>query len=140
MTPVYCSLKHNPDAGIYGDCLRACVATILDRSIDTVPHFFNDGCDANTANVRLRIWLDQYGYKPFFCGYPGDVTFAGLLDMMADINPTTHYILYGRDEGDGDHVVVCRGGKMVHNPAWVPGPLIGPGSHGFWTVLVISVA
>jgi hypothetical protein len=138
MTPVLCRVKHDPEAGTYGDCVRACVASILDMDGDAVPHFFHDNCSGEVANVRMRDWLRTVGYSPFFVNYPGEIPKRDLMSMMSDLNPDTYYILFGMVESGGDHVVVCKGGHQVHNPAWFATAMTGPGSHGLWSVMVIA--
>lgn len=136
MKPAICRTMHDPDAGTYGDCLRACVASILEMDADDVPHFFHDGCDGETGTQRMRDWLGLRQLAPFFIQYDGHHSLAEILELQAIQNPDVHYLLYGRT-ADEDHVVVAHGGKVVHNPSWYPMPLIACGSHGLWTMMVI---
>lgn len=138
MTPVTCQVKHDPENGTYGDCLRACVATMLDLGSSDVPHFYHDGCDAETGMTRVREWLATRGYAPFYTAYDGAATREEVLKYMARQNPGVTYLLYG-STGQGDHVVVCRNDRFVHNPSWGNSPLIGPLSHGTWVVMVITI-
>lgn len=138
MTPAFCRVKHDPDAGTYGDCLRACVASLLDLDAEKVPHFYHDNCDPYEGNRRLREFLRPLGFAPWFIGFDGSITLAELLELMGEQNPDSHYVLYGRDTSGGDHVVVCRGDKIVHNPAWFGCSLVGPTSTGYWVTLVIA--
>ena len=55
MTPTHCITKHNPPHS-YGDCLRACVATILDFDALDVPNFADAGVDAD-AQVAIELAL-----------------------------------------------------------------------------------
>lgn len=137
MTPVLCRVKDDPDNGSYGDCVRACVASILNMDGDAVPHFFHDNCSGRVGNDRIAAFLRPLGFAPFLVNYPGDITRDDILDMMAVMNSNVYYMLFGRTE-NGDHVVVCKGGKQVHNPSWIGSPLIAAGEHGFWTVMVIA--
>lgn len=43
MTPVDQTILHDPDAGLYGDCQRAVIASLLDLPIDSVPNFSAGG-------------------------------------------------------------------------------------------------
>lgn len=138
MIPVHCTVKHDPEAGTYGDCLRACIASVVGLSSDKVPHFFDDNCDVETANARVRHWMTTYLYAPFWVSFPGDMPLTELQNMMAVLNPDVYYILYCSC-GGGDHVVICKGDKIVHNPSWINEPIDGPGSHGVWTILTITV-
>lgn len=137
MTPVVCRVKHDPEAGTYGDCLRACVATILDLDAEAVPHFFHDNCDGAQAQIRVRKYLAKLGYAPMFSNWPGEVSLTELQEFMASQNPGVVCVLFGSTV-EGDHAVVCRDGKTVHNPAWFPHPIIGPNSAGWWQVMVVA--
>lgn len=137
MTPTHCRVKHDPANGTYGDCLRACVATILDRPPETVPHFADAGVGSEEAYQAMRDWMGPQGLAPFIIAYPGDIERADLLEMMRLLNPASAYILFG-NTGSGDHCVVCVGGQIVHNPAWYGGTITGPLSNGTWQVLVVG--
>ena len=52
---------------------------------------------------------------------------------MAAHNPDVHYLLTGCSERGTDHVVICRNGKLVHDPG-ARGR--GPGRTGFKRVVV----
>lgn len=138
MKEVFCKVKHDPDAGLYGDCVRACIASILELKAEDVPHFHHDNCDAIEANARICEWLSGRGLVPFWTGFPGSEPLDAILQHMGEINPTVNYMLYGNN-GSGDHVVVCQGGKIIHDPSWVNVGLAAPNSNGFWLTLVIAV-
>jgi hypothetical protein len=136
MTPAHCITKHNPPHS-YGDCLRACVATILDLPTDYLPNFVDVGVDADGAFTHMRLWLSSMNLAPFITAYPGEHAMADLLEMQGALNPTSIYVLFGSVSG-GDHCVVCEGGSIVHNPAWHGCDLIGPMSNGTWQLLVLG--
>lgn len=138
MTPVHCRVSHNPPH-TYGDCIRACVASILNLDPEKVPHFIEDGCDGETVHARIRAWLGERNLAPFWTHFDGSIPLEDILSLVGEQNPTAYYILYGAT-ADGDHVVVCRGGEVVHNPAWYRIPFVGSPSWGCWTILVIGVA
>jgi hypothetical protein len=137
MIPVHCRVKHDPENGTYGDCLRACVATIMEMDAEQVPHFFHDNCDGETAMHRLREWSRQYGVGPFTAHFSGDIPMADVLAMQAQQNGGVPYMLFGSTES-GNHVVVCRNDKVVHDPAWYSSPLVKAGAHGHWSVMVLA--
>lgn len=117
MTPYKCQVVHNPKYGFHGDCLRACIASILDMEPETVPHFYQDGCSAVEGERRISDFLRsrQLGY---FCAYfPGDVELDALLKHVAEgSSPDVHQILICSVNG-GNHAVLISGGKIVHDPA-----------------------
>jgi hypothetical protein len=132
-----CRVKHDPEAGTYGDCVRACIASLLEMDAEKVPHFYNDNCDGETGNERIRHFLAPR-YAPFWINYPGSLSLNDIQYTMSILNKGVSYILYC-SSGGGDHGVVCRDDMIIHNPAWLNSVIDGPASHGFWTVLVITV-
>lgn len=136
MTPVLCQIKHDPENGTHGDCMRACVATVLDMDPASVPHFYHDG-SAEAGMQRITEFLAKLKLAPFFMHYPATLTLDEVLDWMGEQNPTVPCILFGEAESGGDHVVVCLGGKVVHNPSWLAEIVSAP-THGHWTIMVIA--
>lgn len=138
MTPARCLIHHDPSNDSYGDCLRACVATVLDMDPLTVLHFADHGRTADAAMRELRRWSMSHGLMPYVVGFP-PVPLDELLDQQRLINPDSVYILTGATADGTDHCVVCRGGAVVHNPS--PGSrVVGPTSEGWWQVMVIARA
>lgn len=128
MIPHYGRVKHDPPHS-YGDCVRACVASIFDADdIEAVPHFFEDGCDPDTAFARLRSWAEDRGFVPFVAHYGADVSFEALRVHVGRQSSKLTYIVMG-----GGHAVVCRGHRVVHDPGWVPTTLK---TDDVWNVLV----
>lgn len=135
MRGVPTTVPHDPANGTYGDCLRTCIASILER--DDVPHFAEGGPHPDLAMQRMRAWMNMSSYAPFIVAYPGDVTLDELLDMQRQLNPDSLYVLFG-NTGTGDHCVVCRGGEIVWNPSWPGSRIVGPLSNGTWQVLIVG--
>ena len=133
MTPVQCRVSHDPSRDQYGDCLRACIATVLDLDADEVPHFADMGRSSDAAFKLMRSWAWQQGLAPFLVAYGDDPR-----EVFTDLNPDSVYVLFGGTSDGTDHCVVCRGGKVVHNPAWYGSSLVGPTSQGYWQVLVMG--
>lgn len=136
MTPALCRVKHQPPTS-YGDCVRACVATVMDLDTEQVPHFVHDGCNGEVMQNRIREWLALHKYVPFWAHYPGEANLEEVLSIVGDQNPGVPYLLYGHT-GEGDHVVVCVGSEIVHNPAWYRIALRTCASWGTWSVMVIA--
>lgn len=135
MREVFCRVKHDPPR-TYGDCVRACVATILDLDAEDVPHFYHDNPTGEVGMERMREWLAGRGLAPFVTGLPPD-PLSEILEHMGEFNPGVPYMLYGSTADGGDHVVVGIGGKIVHNPAWYGCSITGPSSAGHWQVVVL---
>lgn len=138
MKPVHCIVKHDPAAGTYGDCIRACIATILELPAEKVPHFAHDNAEPFTVYQRVREYLADHKLAPFWINFDGAIPREDLLSMLHQLNPESIFMLYGSFEHGGDHVLVCRGGEIVHDPAWYRSPMTKPGSHGTWTVCVLG--
>lgn len=136
MTPVFCRVKHDPENGTYGDCLRACVATMLDLQPEAVPHFAHDGAEAEVVTSRLTAWLREQGLAPWITCYDPNETRQNVLDVLHEQSPGPCFMLFGRTVSDGDHVVVCRDGKVEHDPAWYGSPLVKGSVVGAWVVMV----
>lgn len=133
MIPVQCMVKHDPENGKYGDCLRACVASLLELPSENVPHFLYDGCEPEETYDRLRDWLfDEYKFRPFFTGYDASMEAEAVMQFMANVNPDIHYLLFAKG-----HVVVCLNDKIAHDPAWSREPLVRPDVS--WTVMVLAL-
>lgn len=127
----FCTVRSdNPNAN--GDCLRACIATMIDR--DDVPHVFQDYKEGSTvqAYAQLREYLKHYG-KTF-------VVFAidDHAEFMAVNNPGVPYLLLCSTARGIDHAVICRDGKKIHDPAWYGAEITGPHSMGFYVIGIIG--
>lgn len=132
MKYIFCQTSSDDGAG---DCLRACVASVLGLEAEDVPHFFHDKCTAEIGNERLQEWARTRGLVPCYVIYPGAVPMEQVLEYWGGMNPTVPAILYGSTQ-DEDHCVVVYNGKIEHNPSWTNSPLIGPTGENLWYVLV----
>jgi len=143
VTPVVCRTRHNPPKS-YGDCLRACIASIMDLEPEHVPHFADMGATGEEARASARRWLGLRGLTITAFALDGGETVEGVLDWMGANNPDSTWLLfgstarYGEPSSGGDHVVVCQGGSVVHDPAWVPTSIKRVGSCGYWEIWVVS--
>lgn len=135
MTPQWCQVMHEPPHS-YGDCLRACIATVMDMPWQDVPHFMDGHDDPYWGLAMTRNWLRSRGYTAFVTQFPA-VDRAEMLSVMHDMNPDAVYLLFGLTEDGGGHVVVCSGGSVVHNPA-MAGCHITRAAPGGWVVWVVS--
>ena len=137
MTPHFCTSRHAPDEGVYGDCLRAVVASYFDVEPATVPHFAQlaQGDDTISDSIFREYLLRVHNVRPFVVAV--DTELPGLLAVQKELNTDITYLLlcsYG-----GDHVVLCRNDKIIHDPASRDGYLRmpdGPLSNGFYVVIV----
>ena len=116
MTPVDMLVTHDPSKNVWGDCTRACVASIFDLPAEEVPHFAEDGLAAPRTDGclpwvhRMREWLNVRGFDMVFVDvkepahhWPNDCL-------------QFHYIVGGKTIRGTDHDTVWYQGKMVHDP------------------------
>lgn len=103
MTPIDQTIMHDPDNGQYGDCQRACFASLLDLSIDDVPHFgksgddklFHDAVD-DFLKINNLFELQVAGRPPF--------------------RNSCYHLIYGLTKRGTRHAVVGLNGVIVHDP------------------------
>ncbi|NUM72786.1 hypothetical protein HUU40_00350 [candidate division KSB1 bacterium] len=138
MTPVFCEVRHDPPNS-YGDCVRACVASMLDYPAKDVPHFYHDNCDGEEGTKRIRAFLAERGFVMIHFAFAGSVQLADILAGWAEMNPGVPAILFGGTES-GDHCVIMQNGKVEHNPAWYQNRIIGPNSGGTWNIVLFIKA
>lgn len=123
-----CKIPHNPPHS-YGDCIRACVASLVDR--DDVPHTYL-GHGAEQAWSDLRSYLKKLGKYLALFVVEGDV-----FEFMEINNPSIPYILLCRTE-NADHAVICKNGEIIHDPNTTPSEIVGEHSCGHWIVGIIG--
>lgn len=134
MIPVFMNIRHDPP-GSYGDCFRACVASVLE--IEDVPHFFFDGPAPEVALERLQKYLLQHhNLLPFQIGYPGVTPLTELLEGMEGDNPGAKFILTCGVIGFSEHAVVCGDGKILHDPFYWPTTHDYEPIEGAWSVMI----
>lgn len=139
MLPEFCREKHAPEAGTYGDCVRACVASILEIDALTLPNWFGASLtDGMAAISAMRETLRSMGLYAFVFGVGGGFTLREVLDYMGTNNGDGFYILWGATEYGGNHSVVCRGNTIAHDPSWAPVPLVGPCDGAEWVIIVVG--
>lgn len=89
-----------------GNCMAACIASILELPIEIMPNFHNDDeAHDNTWYIDWQRWLEPYNIQ--------------LLTFQAggDWDPTGYSILAGQSpRGEWNHAVVALNGKVVHDP------------------------
>jgi hypothetical protein len=108
MTPVDQEFVHLPEQGQYGDCMRACVASLLDLPITDVPHFAQIDAEGN-GDFWLMVaeFCRKHGYA--------FVTMAGRFVWSED--PIYHIIAGPSPRGHGvHHAVVGRNGQVFFDP------------------------
>jgi hypothetical protein len=120
MKPAYTTIASS--SGAYGDCIRACVASVFEMPTQAVPHFAYDGETAPDPDgelpwiKRLRAWARAAGFEPMFCTIPAPERHwpAALLNY--------HHMRLLQTEHGVDHWVVFFRDELVHDPS--PGTVL----------------
>ena len=106
-----------------GNCLQACLASIFELPIDSVPNFFLHGTDWLEA---LDKWLDvRFGLSVVLLKFHREPGFT---------RPRGWCIASGPTSGYPKHSVVWRDGSILHDPHPER-----PGLHHLQDLLVITV-
>jgi hypothetical protein len=117
--PVDQEFLHDPENGVYGDCMRACIATLLSVQRSDVPHFLSDGddCDAVEFSLRVNRFLKSFGL--FLVDMTG-------FDFSTDGETAeVYHLIYGYTERGTYHAVVGKNGRVIHDPHPSKAGLIG---------------
>jgi hypothetical protein len=107
VTPVDQEFLHQPEQGQHGDCMRACLASLLDLPLQSVPHFAQLAADGQG---------DFWTMVAEFCRSHGFsfVTMAGSFVWAED---EIYHIIGGPSpRGNGHHAVVGRNGNIHFDP------------------------
>ena len=108
MTPVDQEFVHQPEQGRHGDCMRACIASLLDLPRDAVPNFAQMDADGE-GNFWLLLadFCRQHGYS--------FVTMQGRFVWADD---AIYHVISGPSPpiNGGHHAVVGRNGQVFFDP------------------------
>lgn len=133
MTPHKQRNLHRPEEGIYGDCGRTVIACLLDLEPEQVPHFWDGPWEKDKdPTTEARAWLAERGIQIWLIYINGDLTVNAVLHAIGNQNPDQHWALVGRSRNGTDHVVICKGPDIAHDPALDDSGIVGPGSNGFY--------
>lgn len=117
MIPVDMVIQHDPPY-TWGDCTRACIASIFELPASAVPHFISKGEEEPGPDGvlpwchRFRDWLAEQGYAPLFVEVQSE---------EQEWSPEAlqfHYLRSGKTRRGTVHDTVWFGGRMVHDPQW----------------------
>ena len=104
-----------------GDCLRACIASVLELPLEDVPAYLKDDMGA-----RYNEWLQRFNLY--------------LLCVRFDpgIGPVGYHLIEGPSRnGKDSHVAVGLSGKIIHDPDPTSrGKFKGDGN--YWVFVVID--
>ena len=98
MKPIMQKNIHNPEKGIMGDCLRACICSLLEISDENIPNFAED----TDYPMQLINFLKSKGYRLKY-------------SIEEPIN-IEYYMVWGLSPRNNKHSVIYHNGKLVHDP------------------------
>jgi len=81
-----------------GNCMQASVASILSLNLDEVPNFVEE----KHPWSKLHKFLRKRGFE--------------VKEMAANYVPDVFYLATGQSPRGISHMVVCFGGKIIHDP------------------------
>lgn len=131
--------RHDPENGSVGDCYRTCLACLLDKDVEDVPHL-NEVVPAEEFHAFYGKFLSERGLTIITVAYSGSETLEEILHVVSFHNPGMPFMVSGKSKGgEWNHIVIAMDGKVI----WDPSPktedgehrLVGPSTpDGFWWV------
>lgn len=122
-------VMHAPKEGQFGDCFRACVASILELDPVSVPHFLFDGSQ-QAWKGRANKFLASHGLGLLV------LLVNEYVEEVLDEWPDAFHILSGRSPRHPDfyHAVVARNGRVIHDPHPSRAGILAPTDEYPWAV------
>ena len=81
-----------------GNCMQAAAASMLELPLSMVPNFI----DYSDSFKHMREFFERYGIQ--------------LVEMHRNVEPHGLYFETGISTQGHEHIVLCRGGRLVHDP------------------------
>lgn len=129
---------HDPSNGVWGDCQRAVLASLLELPIEEVPHFALEAKDdASKFYDLIREFLQKRNLAIWSIPFDGGISLVDLLYSVAKSNPGIFYQLSGTSKNGTDHVVICLGDRIVWDPAIDKSGIVGPETNGYWWISIL---
>ena len=100
MIPVY----QTQNDSVYGDCFRACVASIMEFNIEVMPNFWNQTQDVEEFWRLVDEWLGNHSFTAFHIE-----PFLKPKDLIC-------IAFFNKVNETGGHAVVWRNG-IIHDPS-----------------------
>lgn len=115
MRPVFQTITTlDPEKKLWGDCLRACIASLFEFDIEHVPHFCDEFLYPEGFYPALQEWLARRDFT--YINFPvpaGEL--EGFKKQLRAMNIAAFHLLGGRNGGN-NHIVVAQFGDIVHDP------------------------
>lgn len=140
MTPYKGIVKHDPENGQWGDCLRTAIGCLLDMQPELVPHFAAAG-DKETDEIvaeRVNDWLAKRRLCRITIYFSGKLSPEEACSALGAINPGIPYLFSGRSKLGSNHTVIARNGKIIHDPSPLNTGIVGPMDNDFYMIEFIG--
>lgn len=111
MKPVFCEVSHQPPFS-YGDCLRCCIASILEVTTESIPHPFSH--DPDSWDSRYEDMLNYLRIKHKAHLYLFRIAKEHLNDFILELRG--YAILCGVTDNGTPHAVVVNKSGVIHDP------------------------
>lgn len=128
---------------MYGDCFRACIASLLEMEAHEVPHFFGLAPNTNDAWLIADKFLEAHGLATAFIYFDGKLPIEHVLTTMAVTNPNIYYMLAGKSRNMTGHIVIGLNDAIVHDPSGngiVAPQALGDAGELIYTVILLVSA
>jgi|HubBroStandDraft_1064217.scaffolds.fasta_scaffold109856_3 hypothetical protein len=113
---------HRPAEGVYGDCFRTVIASMLELEPEEVPHENRELGDGE-QDTLMNVWLAGRGLR--FVQVPYAVDPEDAMGIMAEMYPGLLYVLGGRSRTGVNHFVICRDREIVSDPSLTDAGIVG---------------
>lgn len=127
------TVPHDPP-NTFGDCHRACFATILGLQPHEVPHFYEHPETDSTA--LIMEFLSRFGLMQAHVLFPGETNLREILTTLGHTMPGVPAILGGTSSRGCGHSVVILDGEIYNDPTG--SGIIGPMGDYYWITLFVA--
>ena len=117
MIPVDQEIMHDPDNKQYGDCWKACVASVLELSLKDVPHFTDNFEEHSHDPIKEYLrFMVKHGFLVMSIQMP--VGKNGLVShpVLTDDEHPYYFIIGKSPRCSDDHICVGYQQGLVHDP------------------------
>lgn len=117
MKPVYQTYFGDGSNGaIPGNCMQAAVASLLELSLEYVPHFTKDMPSWSASYLALQHWLDQWDYGLLTINGEPACYGEGWAPCHGLLHQFQYYLVSGKSPRGLGHMCVGQQGVIVHDP------------------------
>ncbi len=102
-------LNHDLEKGIKGNCLQACIASLFELPLESVPHFVMES--EEEWALKFIDFIYEQGYI-----YEGFAPIEKLNDVEMNRGVDGYLIVTGISFRGFSHATIYKDGKLVHDP------------------------